>query len=87
MTARTTNDPADISANAVLDRLKERLPAASDKQLAVLMEAHRDNVQKWRRRNSVPYDKVVAVCVRNGVDLDWILTGRFSPCLPGEIAS
>lgn len=72
--------PLDLSAAAVFDRLKERLPAPSDSQLAVVLGICRPGMSKRRYRNSIPYAAIVRACIRHGVDLDWILTGRWS-CL------
>lgn len=75
----------DCSANAVLDRLKERLEVTQDLALADRFGVHATYVSRWRRHNRVPHRQVVAVCVSDGIDIDWILTGRFSPWTPGMI--
>ena len=75
----------DCSADAVLDRLKDCLELATDMALAARLGSDRANLSKWRRRNSVPYDRIVTLCVSVGIDLDWILTGRASPWTPGVV--
>lgn len=84
----TDRDPAfDCSASAALDRLKERLALASDRELAVRLGVPTSTIATWRWRNSVAHAHIVAVCVSEGVDIDWILTGRPSPWTPGRIVS
>lgn len=78
-------DAFDCSANAVLDRLKDRLSLAQDLALAARFDVPKANVSTWRRRNHVPYVHVVRVCAAEGIDIDWILTGRWSPWTPGRI--
>lgn len=83
-------DPApvlcDCSASAVLARFRDKLPDPIDAEIAARLGVARPNLSKWRRRNTVPYAHIVRACLADGIDLDWVLTGRFSPWTPGRIA-
>lgn len=69
----------DLTAGAIFDRLQERLPAPSDAHLADALCVGRTHISRMRRRGSIPYPAIVVLCLRRGLDLDWILTGRSSP--------
>ncbi len=76
----------DLSASAVLGRFRDKLPDAIDAEVAARLGVARPNLSKWRRRNSVPYAHIVRACLADGIDLDWVLTGRFSAWTPGRPA-
>lgn len=76
----------DCSASAVLMRFRNQLPDPINARVAARLGVTRPNLSKWRRRNSVPYAHIIRACVEGGIDLDWVLTGRFSPWTPGRVA-
>lgn len=64
------------TANEILDEIKRQKGITSDAELARLFGVKPPTVTTWRTRNSVPYDAIVALCEREGLDLSWILTGQ-----------
>lgn len=66
------------AANAVIDRLKECLGCDSDSELAWILNTNRQNIWKWRTRNSVPYREAVFLALWARLSLDYLLTGRGS---------
>lgn len=78
-------EPCDCSAAAVLARFRDRLPNPTDAEVVARLGVARASLSKWRRRNSVPYAHLVRACVEGGIDVDWVLTGRFSPWTQGSI--
>lgn len=64
-----------FGALAVIDRLKETLCVESDAALATALHTSRQNISKWRARNSVPYAEAVFVSFSMGASLDYLLTG------------
>lgn len=81
---KKTPDPApDIDGGAgqpgiagIIDRLKRASGARSDAEIAQLLGAERQNVTNWRRRGTIPYDKITAFALDTGVSLDWLLFER-----------
>ncbi|WP_082507922.1 helix-turn-helix domain-containing protein [Methylobacterium sp. Leaf113] len=65
-----------LSASAVLDRMKEVYEVDSDTALADALHTTRQNISKWRSRNSIPYTEAVAASYMRNVSIDYILTGR-----------
>lgn len=68
-------DRSPLSANAVIDRLKEVLHCENDAKLADKLPTTRSNIAKWRRRNSVPYEFVTKIAIVTGTSIDYLLTG------------
>ncbi|PCJ88585.1 MAG: hypothetical protein COA54_02385 [Thiotrichaceae bacterium] len=65
-----------VDAGAVLNRLSEILDCKNDSELAKKLDVGRTTVSAWRTRGSVPYAECVDVALREGVFLDYIITGR-----------
>lgn len=65
-----------LSASAVIDRIKEVFGCDSDAELAWVMATTRQNIWKWRNRNSVPYREATFLAEWGTVSLDYLLMGR-----------
>lgn len=74
----TTLDDEQLSAAAVIDRLKEVLGADSDAELAWIFGTSPQSLSNRRARNSVPYREAIYVALWACVSLDYLLTGRGS---------
>lgn len=70
---------ARLDAATVIDRLKEALGVSSDVALADALKTSKQNISKWKTRNSVPYAEAVFVSFSKGVSLDYLLAGERSP--------
>jgi hypothetical protein len=64
-----------LSAASVIERMKESFAVTSDAKLAEAIRTSRQNISKWRARNSVPYVEAVYVSFLRNVSLDFLLTG------------
>jgi hypothetical protein len=64
-----------LSATAVLDRIKESLGIASDVQLAELFGVSPQSISNRRTRNFVPYREAIYLAMWAGVSIDYLLTG------------
>lgn len=64
-----------LGARAVILRLKEAMGVESDAALADAIRTSRQNIAKWKSRNSVPYAEAVLVSFLRNVSLDYLLTG------------
>lgn len=68
----------NLNAADVLGRMKEVYGVDTDTALADALHTTRQNVSKWRSRNSIPYAEAVAASYMRNVSIDYILTGRGS---------
>lgn len=66
----------EITAGAVLDRMKEVAGLRSDSELAERLKTSRSTVSKWRNRNAIPYAEAVFLALAQNSSLDYILTGN-----------
>lgn len=64
-----------FSADAVIDRIKHALGMETDSELAWFLGTTRQNVWKWRNRNSVPYREAVFLSLWARLSLDYVLKG------------
>lgn len=71
-----TSEQPDLSANAVLDRMKGSAKLKSDAELAEWLKTSRSTVSKWRKRNAIPYAEAVYLSLMMHASLDYLLTGR-----------
>lgn len=60
----------------VIDRLKEKLEIKSDSALADLFEISTSAMSQNKRRDSIPYDRVIQVCMDNNISIDYVIKGR-----------
>lgn len=75
----------ELSAGAVLDRMKEAAGLSSDSQLADWLKTSRSTVSKWRKRNAVPYAEAVYLALMQHASLDYLLTGQRTAKLESKI--
>lgn len=68
-------DEDNLSAGAVLERMKEVAKLESDSELADWLKVSRSAISKWRNRNTVPYSEAVMLALFNNSSLDYILAG------------
>lgn len=64
------------SALDVIERLKEIHSANSDTELCKAIDVNRQTLSNWKMRDTVPYPLCVQVAKKEGVTLDWLLTGE-----------
>lgn len=65
-----------LTASAVVERMKEALGVVTDTQLAEALRTSKQNISKWKSRQSVPYAEAVFVSLSRGVSLDYLLLGK-----------
>jgi hypothetical protein len=66
---------ANLSAGAVIDRLKQALEISTDIALGEHFGHATSTVSGWRSREKVPYEECVILAKRKGISLDWLLLG------------
>lgn len=66
---------ADVTANAVLDRVALELGLKQDVQLARLFGASKTTVSTWRSRNRIPFEELVYLHLTRRIDLMFFIFG------------
>jgi hypothetical protein len=78
---------ADLSARAVVARLKRTCDVKTDEALARRLEVSKTTIAVWKKRNSVPYKACVKIAFEERTELDWLITGRPRKPYPGLFES
>lgn len=71
-----TDDEITLSTRNVLSRIKTELALDTDQELADLMGISIRRIHNWKHRNTVPTEEIVAICGKEGLDLQYVLTGN-----------
>lgn len=59
-------------ANIILKRLKKSLKISTDIELAVLLNIKPNTISTWKKRNSVDFSSIIAICELYEIDLNEI---------------
>lgn len=65
-----------INTRDTLGRIKEELGIQTDVELAEAMSVGIRRIHNWKQRNTIPTEAIVAICGAEGLDLEYILTGK-----------
>jgi len=76
---------ATLNTRDALSRIKEELGIQTDIELADVMGVGIRRIHNWKQRNTVPTESIVAICGAEGLDLEYILTGKKN--VPGRYVS
>lgn len=57
----------------ILDKIKELKGVKTDTELSKLLKVKPNAVTNWRKRRSIPYDRIVTMCEKDGIPLGLIL--------------
>lgn len=60
----------------ILDRIKEIKSLKTDTEMSKLFSVTPQTISTWRKRGTIPYNSLVTLCEREGMSLDWLLTGE-----------
>lgn len=61
---------------SVTDRLKIITQSPSDSALSVILGISSSAFANFKKRNSIPYERIFSVTDSLNVNLDWVLTGK-----------
>jgi hypothetical protein len=75
ITVSKNDEEIALSTRQVLSRIKEQLGLDTDIELAEAMGIGIRRIYNWKHRNTVPTEEIVAICGKEGLDLQYILTG------------
>lgn len=62
--------------NKIFNRLKEALSLKNDSELATVLQVAPNTFGNWKTRGTADYEKVFTLCEENGLDIDYIITGK-----------
>ncbi len=61
------------SASEILDEIRRIKGLGSDAALGAVFGVRQTTVSSWRARNSLPYEEIIAFCIREGISTDSLL--------------
>jgi len=67
-----------IDINSVLDKLKEFFNIKNDKDLSIKLGFKESTVNSWRQRNTLNFQKVIEVAIKNNIDLNYLFNPNFN---------
>ncbi|MEQ8194316.1 MAG: helix-turn-helix domain-containing protein, partial [Rhodospirillales bacterium] len=67
--------PPEITAKAVIRRMKEYLRVKTDAELAARLGVGKTTISSWRQRKAVPFEECIRVAIWERGNLQWLLTG------------
>ncbi|PHR70917.1 MAG: hypothetical protein COA66_10650 [Arcobacter sp.] len=72
------------SFSAIIERLMTYFNVSQSKDLSDLLEVNYATFSTWIRREKIPYELLIALCLKKGISLDWLLAGIKSDNLYGQ---
>jgi hypothetical protein len=64
------------TSSEILDRLMDFKGLKSDNKLADILDVSPNTVSTWRKRNSIPFIKIIEFCDYESISLDYIFNGK-----------
>jgi len=65
----------DGAFDAVMTRLKSAVSTKNDGQLAEILGLSGSSFANLKKRNSIPYQKVIALSISKNLNIHWLFTG------------
>ncbi|RAV29923.1 LexA family transcriptional regulator [Sinomicrobium soli] len=65
-----TQEKKSLNATFILEKLKKHLQVKTNIELAEILEVKPNTISTWKKRNSMDYELVVAICERQDIDLN-----------------
>lgn len=67
---------SDFNSRSIIERMREVERVQNDKELAERMGVEAGTLSKWKSRNSLPIDKIIAFSSAKGISIDWLISGN-----------
>lgn len=65
----------ELNFNIIFDRLKSALNLKNDSQIAELIGMSTSAFSNLKKREAIPFEKVIVLAISNGISLDWLMGG------------
>lgn len=62
--------------DSVIDRIKKTFNVNKDKEIADILGVTNQAFANWRNRNKIPFEEIISLCLRENIDLKYILNGE-----------
>ena len=72
------------SAITVIERIKNELLLTSDKALCKLLDIKPNTLSTWKKRDTLDFNKVIALCNERQLNLNYIFFGEERETQPTE---
>ncbi len=72
------------SFSAIIERLMTYFNVSQSKDLSDLLEVNYATFSTWIRREKIPYELLIALCIKRDISLDWLLAGVKNDNLYGQ---
>ena len=53
------------------------LKIKNDKDLASLLEVSNSTIAAWKQRNTIDFEKIIKLAIKNGIDLNYLFADAF----------
>jgi len=84
MKSFTFKEELDYSFLNITDRLMEVFEVKNLKDLSAVLDVNYATFSTWLRRDKIPYDLLVSLCVEKKISLDWLLLDKKCEGLYGQ---
>ncbi len=79
-----TYNKDNTSFSAIIDRLMKYFHVTQTKDLSDLLNVNYATFSTWIRREKIPYELLIDLCLKKGISLDWLLSGVKNSNLYGQ---
>ena len=62
----------------IINRLKESFGVSTDSDLANILQVTRQDFYNHKKRNSIPFEKILLCCKENEIDIAYVFFGEVS---------
>jgi len=66
-----------VNTSNVLNKIKNILKIKNDKDLASLLEVSNSTIAAWKQRNTIDFEKIIKLAIKNGIDLNYLFADAF----------
>lgn len=64
----------EILIENIIDKLKTALELKNDTEVAKALESDPRLLGTWKKRGTIPYEKIIKLCIRNNINLQWMFS-------------
>lgn len=64
-----------IDLEEVFHRIKDIYNIKKDKDLSVILGVKQQTLTNWKLRNKIPYEEIISICLKENINLKYIITG------------